>query len=197
MLQTGITLNEARRHHHERYPYLRVANVRRYEVNLGDVQHLGASVAELEPRRLRENDLLVVEGHANRREIGRCALVPPAAVDMTFQNHLFRLRTRGAVDPNFAELWLNSEYAQRYWDARCGTSSGLNTINQRGLKRLVVPVPDPQEQEAIAVVAAAQEQHLDCLLARYDALSVVKRGLMTDLLTGRVRVGEATIAAMS
>ena len=170
-----------------RHPYLRNANVRRDQVDLGDVQELGATTTELEPRLLQSKDLLVVEGHANRREIGRCALTPTVAAGMTFQNHLFRLRTHGRVTPEFACLWLNSEYAQRYWDARCGTSSGLNTINQRALRRLVVPVPEPREQQAIAELAAAHESHLEQLLDRLAILKDVKRGLTHDLLTGRVR----------
>src|SRR5207247_2343083 len=120
--------------------------------------------------------------HANRREIGRCALVPIEAVGFTFQNHLFRLRARDRVIPSFAVLWLNSEYAQRYWDARCGTSSGLNTINQRALRRMVVPVPDSGEQPAIIRVASAQRRHLDRLVATHDALKELKRGLLDELL---------------
>jgi type I restriction enzyme S subunit len=196
-LQTGITLNEARRGLRDQHRYLRVANVRRYDVDLTDVQQLGATDIELAPRRLQERDLLVVEGHANRREIGRCALVPPVAVGMTFQNHLFRLRTKGEIDPDFGCLWLNSEYAQRYWDARCGTSSGLNTINQRALRRLAVPVPEASEQRAIVRVAAAQRSHLDQLVASHTALTELKRGLLDELLTGRIRLGEPAVTAAS
>jgi type I restriction enzyme S subunit len=186
-LQTGITLNQARRGYYTRHHYLRVANVRREQVDLCDVQELGATETELASRRLQPKDLLVVEGHANRREIGRCALIPDAAAGMTFQNHLFRLRTRGPLVPEFACLWLNSEYAQRYWDARCGTSSGLNTINQRALRRLVVPVPEPREQKAIAELVAAQQAYIDELVTRRALLKDVKRALVDDLLTGRVR----------
>lgn len=186
-LQTGITLNQARRGYYTRHPYLRVANVRRDHVDIEDVAQLGATKTELASRLLQPMDLLIVEGHANRREIGRCALAPEAAAGMTFQNHLFRLRTCGRVTPEFACLWLNSEYAQRYWDARCGTSSGLNTINQRGLRRLVVPVPEPREQAALAELAAAQATHVAQLVDRVEILNDVKRGLTNDLLTGRVR----------
>lgn len=107
---------------------------------------------------------------------------------MTFQNHLFRLRTKGLVAPAFACLWLNSAYAQRFWNARCATSSGLNTINQRTLKRLIVPVPSESEQRSIASIVADQRQHLDALATKQLNIEVLKRSLMHDLLTGRVRV---------
>jgi type I restriction enzyme S subunit len=190
-LQNGITLNEERRLHLQKHPYLRVANVRRYELDLTDVQELGAEDSELADRILREGDLLVVEGHADRMQIGRCALVTAEAAGMTFQNHLFRLRTRGRISPEFADLWLNSSYAQRYWNARCGTSSGLNTINQRNLRQLLIPVPTAQEQSAITKMAAAQRTHGRSLVARVSALQTLRRSLMVELLTGRVRVGRA------
>ena len=196
-LQTGITLNEAKRGQNKTQPYLRVANVRRYAIDLGDVQLLAATERELTGRRLDEDDLLVVEGHANRREIGRCALVPREAVGMTFQNHLFRLRTRGQVVPVFACLWLNSEYAQRYWDARCGTSSGLNTINQPALRRLLLPVPKREEQQRIVELAAAQRAHVDALSAARAAMIDMKRSLLKDAMRGGEPGVPVTAAATS
>jgi type I restriction enzyme S subunit len=143
------------------------------------------------------DDLLVVEGHADRMQIGRCARVTPEAGGVTFQNHLFRLRTNGAVVPAFACLWLNSAYAQRYWNARCATSSGLNTINQRMLKRLAIPVPSQAEQHTIAELAQRQRQHVAALVAKQERIEALKKSLMHDLLTGRVRVRDTSKVAAS
>ena len=187
-LQTGFTLNAGRRTWHRKHRYLRVANVQRDRLDLSDIQELEAADAELEPRKLCADDLLVVEGHADRMQIGRCARVTAHAAGMTFQNHLFRLRTRGDVLPAFGCLWLNSDYAQQFWNARCATSSGLNTINQRLLKRLVVPVPQGSEQEAIATLVAKQRRHLEALKVKRRQLDLLKAALLYDLLTGRVRV---------
>lgn len=196
-LQNGFTLNAERRARFRRRRYLRVANVQRDALDLADVQELEAGDAEVAPRVLAPDDLLVVEGHADRMEIGRCARVTEAAAGMTFQNHLFRLRTKGLVVPAFACLWLNSAYAQRFWNARCATSSGLNTINQRTLKRLIVPVPSESEQQSIARIVAQQRQHLDALVMKQLNIEALKKSLMQDLLTGRVRVRNEAKAAAS
>jgi type I restriction enzyme S subunit len=188
-IQTGFTLNAGRRPRHRKRRYLRVANVQRDALDLGDVQELEARDAEFTPRSLKVDDLLVVEGHADRMQIGRCARITPPAEGMTFQNHLFRLRTRGDVLPYFACLWLNSEYAQRYWNARCATSSGLNTINQRALRRMVVPVPSKTEQERIAEVSSSQRAQGERLMAKRQAYVDLQNALMCDLLAGRVSVG--------
>lgn len=196
-LQNGFTLNAERRARFRRRRYLRVANVQRDALSLADVQELEAGDGEVAPRVLAPDDLLVVEGHADRMEIGRCARVTEAAAGMTFQNHLFRLRTKGLVVPTFACLWLNSAYAQRFWNARCATSSGLNTINQRTLKRLIVPVPSESEQRSIASIVAHQRQHLDTLVTKQLNIEALKKSLMYDLLTGRVRVSNEAKAAAS
>ena len=196
-LQNGFTLNADRRARFNRRRYLRVANVQREALDLSDVQELDAGDAEFAPRVLQVDDLLVVEGHADRMQIGRCARVTAEASGMTFQNHLFRLRTTGAVIPAFACLWLNSAYAQRYWNARSATSSGLNTINQRMLKRLAIPVPSPAEQQAIADLAQCQREHVAALVAKQVRIEALKKSLTLDLLTGRVRVWDASKVAAS
>lgn len=188
-LQNGFTLNAERRPRFRKRRYLRVANVQRDGLNLQDIKELEARDAEFAPRTLRESDLLVVEGHADRMQIGRCARVSMEAEGMTFQNHLFRLRTRGDVLPYFGCLWLNSEYAQRYWNARCATSSGLNTINQRTLRRLLVPVPSVMEQGLIENIVRSQRAQHDALVAKHHKFVELQKALMGDLLAGHVRTG--------
>jgi type I restriction enzyme S subunit len=187
-LQNGFTLNADRRPRFRKRKYLRVANVQRDALDLEDVQELEAHETEFALRVLQADDLLVVEGHADRMQIGRCAIVDERAVGFTFQNHLFRLRTRGRVVPGFGCLWLNSEYAQRFWNARCATSSGLNTINQRTLRKLLVPVPRKSEQDKFVELVQSQRTHLESLMAKRDSLAQLKKSLMQDLLTGAVRV---------
>lgn len=196
-LQNGFTLNEGRRPRYRKRRYLRVANVQRDSLDLQDVQELEASDTEFAPRVLKPDDLLIVEGHADRMQIGRCARVTEDAEGMTFQNHLFRLRANGAVIPYFGCLWLNSAYAQRYWNARCATSSGLNTINQRMLKRLIIPVPPEPEQQVIVGVIAAQRTHLEALASKHDHLVSLKTSLMHNLLTGKVRVNHLNLDRIS
>ena len=190
-IQSGITVNEAQRAGQRRWRYLRVANVQRDALALDDVQTLLARESEVAARLLQQGDLLVVEGHADRRQIGRCALATGDVTGMTFQNHLFRLRTQGEVLAEFGCIWLNSWHAQRYWNAMCSTSSGLNTINQRMLRRLRIAVPSPTEQEKIVALVAASEAHGAELGRKSKALDQLKKSLMHDLLTGSVRVDPA------
>jgi len=138
---------------------------------------------------LEEDDLLIVEGHADPYAIGRCARVTPEAVGLTFQNHLYRLRSR-VINPQFACIWLNSQWVRRYWQRMCATSSGLNTINQRKLKALPIVLPPSSEQKIITEIANSQNAFIDSLQECLSKIINLKRGLMQDLLTDKVRVNQ-------
>ena len=189
-VQSGFTINSDRQPRLQKRRYLRVANVQRDFIDLSDVHELEAKEDEFSRRVLAPDDLVIVEGHADSMEIGRCARVTAEAAGMTFQNHLFRLRTKGEIKAGFACMWLNSIYARRFWNARCATSSGLNTINQRALKQLVVPVPSEREQRAIVSIGDQCRRFRDSVALKRHNLEALKSSLMHDLLTGRVRVGD-------
>ena len=141
-------------------------------------------------RILAPDDLVVVEGHADSMEIGRCARVTGDAAGLTFQNHLFRLRTTGEMTAGFACMWLNSGYAKRFWNARCATSSGLHTINQRMLKRLALPVPRALNKGTLPPLLNIAKDFETPSLQKRAKLQTLKQSLMHDLLTGKVRVND-------
>jgi type I restriction enzyme S subunit len=189
-IQAGITLGPHRVPRNHSKPYLRVANVQRDHIDASDIAYLEASLSESSNYALAPGDLLVVEGHANPWEIGRCAMAGQAQAGLLYQNHLFRLRARRML-PDYSVLWLNSGVAQNYWWRTCATSSGLNTINSRQLKALPIPVPDAWEQAWVVELAASASSRLSAEQRSLKKLYLVKQGLIDDLLTGRVRVGGA------
>lgn len=184
-IDSGITLGPHRRPLKRPHPYLRVGNVFRDRIVIDDLAYLEATPSEVEAGRLKKFDLLVVEGHANRNEIGRCAMVADDGEGMLFQNHLFRLRAID-LDPRYALLWLNSHHAQRYWECNCATSSGLNTINRRLLGRMPVCGPTQDEQRRIVSSVFSYRERIAVEKRGLEKLRRQKIGLMQDLLTGKV-----------
>ena len=183
----GITLGPDREPGRNASRYLRVGNVYRGRLALDEVLFLQASAAERAEYSLRVDDLLIVEGHANPHEIGRCAIVTAPAGGLLYQNHLFRLRAK-RLAPRFAELWLNSSVVQAYWYRICSSSSGLNTINSTQLKSVPVAVPPPAEQDRIVRACDSAFARIRSEESVRSKLHLLKAGLMDDLLTGRVRV---------
>jgi type I restriction enzyme S subunit len=185
-VDSGITLGPHRRPDKRPHAYLRVANVHRGELRLADVARLEAMPGESD-QVLKKYDLLIVEGHANRTEIGRCAMVTEDAEGMLFQNHLFRLRPNN-MTPHYALIWMNSHYAKSYWEMACSTSSGLNTINRKMLGKMPVLVPAESEQCDIVKKAIGLNKRLQTEISKMNKLKHQKLGLMKDLLMGRVPV---------
>lgn len=193
---SGVTLNQDRVAKENACRYLTVAHVQRGSISVDDPRYLELSEEERKSRLLTAGDILVVEGHANSMEIGRAAIFEETGIETTFQNHLFRVRAnRELILPNFLLHVLNSERVQRYWNAVCNTSSGLNTINRRNLRNVLIPHPDIPEQRAIVDSLSAAEQNVERVATRVRAVEDLKRALLQSLLTGAVRIPEGAIHA--
>lgn len=193
---SGITLNQDRAAKENACCYLTVAHVQRGAISNDDSRYLELSNEERKHRLLETGDILVVEGHASSMEIGRAALFEDRGQPTTFQNHLFRVRAdRNQVLPKFLLHVLNSERVQRHWNAVCNTSSGLNTINRRNLRNVLVQYPDTTEQQSIIDALNAAERNVAQILEKGKALEEVKRSLLQNLLTGKIRIPEGAIHA--
>ena len=196
VIGSGVTLNQDRIAKENACRYLTVAHVQRGSISVDDPRYLELSEEERKSRLLTAGDILVVEGHANSMEIGRAAIFEETGIETTFQNHLFRVRAdQDLIQPKFLLHVLNSERVQRYWNAVCNTSSGLNTINRRNLRNVLIPHPDIPEQQAIVESLSAAEQNVERMAARVRAVEDLKRTLLQSLLTGAVRVPEGAIHA--
>lgn len=193
-ISSGFALGPHRRPQQHAHPYLRVANVYKGFLDLSDVSLMDVHSSELRGNTLSVGDILVVEGHANPEEIGRCAMVTSDVLGYVFQNHLFRLRSRRLM-PEFAQQWMNGRVVRSYWKRMCSTSSGLNTINRTRLKAVHVPVPTVAEQLRFCELVQAAEAQLGRQQRELAKLRALKQGLMEDLLTGRVRVSDAGAGA--
>lgn len=97
--------------------------------------------------------------------------------------------TDDQVDIDFLYRVFKTEKYRRIFE-----TSTNGTVNRRGSLRwkefsqIQVPLPSLPEQRRIAEVLAACDHELDLLAGKRDALQRQKRGLMQQLLTGRVRV---------
>ena len=87
--------------------------------------------------------------------------------------------------------WLAATYrhdrSQRQILARAVGTTMVN-LNTALLSGLVIAVPDPVEQGVVAELIRAQAGRLRADESYRDKLKLLKKGLMDDLLTGRVRV---------
>lgn len=187
---SGIALNPEREARFHPRQYLTVVNVQRERLDLSEVRFMEVFPEEVPAALLEQGDIVLVEGHANSSEIGRAAMITEDAAGFAFQNHLFRIRLQPGV--TMTRLFLlgvfNSERVRRHWVATCNTSSGLNTINRRGVRRLLIPQPPLGEQEKIADLLESSNQNIARCEDELLAIARLKQSLLQNLLTGKVRV---------
>ena len=67
-------------------------------------------------------------------------------------------------------------------------SINIKTINRTALRRLIVPIPKPKEQDQIVERLEAAEDHISNLNRQLDSARRVKQSLLQNLLAGRVRL---------
>lgn len=182
---SGITLGPERRPTNRTRCYLRVANVQRGMIDLSDVAMLEELPGDEGKYAVAAGDILMVEGHANPFEIGRCALVSEAEAGYLHQNHLFRLRPGRSVDGRFADFWLNSWAAKSYWLRTAATSSGLYTIPRQAVGRMPFPRVEISAQKSLLRQIEALSRLIDSSERELSKLAQFKSGLADSLLAVR------------
>ncbi|WP_224958752.1 restriction endonuclease subunit S [Geomonas subterranea] len=118
----------------------------------------------------------------------------------SFQGGLEYSRYRGLVSPayhvigpkvklcdDFFRFYFKSnEFIQRLAIATIGIRDGKQ-ISFEDFAFMKIPVPPLGEQQKIATVIETADRELDLLRAQLDALREQKKGLMQQLLTGKIR----------
>lgn len=142
-ISSGLTLNSQRRNEKENlFPYLRVANVFRNRLDLSEIKYIHISDAEIGRFMLKENDVLVVEGHGNIEEIGRAAVWKGEISNCAHQNHIIKVRlNQECIQPFFLSYFLNMYGSNGYFSSESRTTSGLNTISTNKVRNAEIFLP--------------------------------------------------------
>lgn len=130
-------------------PYLRVANVKRGEIDLSVVKEVSIAEHEIDRYALREHDLLMTEG-GDWDKVGRAAIWRGQIPQCLHQNHVFRARMRSTeLAPEWFELYFNSPIGRSYFESASKQTTNLASINMRQVRGCPVPLPPLAEQRRI------------------------------------------------
>ena len=186
-VQGGLQVTSKRRSLPIERPYLRVANVFRGFLRLDELKTIRLTKAEELRTSLEYEDILIVEGHGNKEEIGRCARWDGSIAPCVHQNHLIRLRCdRSKVAPIYVENYINSPGGRRSLTGTSRTTSGLNTISVSKVRGSEIQLPPIDLQHHFAAIVESVEQQRArqrAHLAELDTLfaSLQSRAFQGDL----------------
>lgn len=139
---------------------------------------------------LSDGDLLI--SRSNTRElVGMAGRYRNIGSPCIYPDLMMRLRPTKDIRPEFLELSLRSDPLRRQIQAAAqGTSGSMVKISAATVRSLEIKLPPLSEQHQILQAMRPWNEIQANLQLSLDKLRLVKKGLMDDLLTGKVRVGK-------
>ena len=181
-------------------PYLRVANVKRGEIDLTVIKELSIAEGEIERYALRENDLLLTEG-GDWDKVGRTAIWRAEIPVCLHQNHVFRARLRSIeFAPFWFERYFNSPIGRRYFESASKQTTNLASINMRQFRSCPIPIPPLAEQRRIVAKVEQLMALVDALETQLAASRATAANLLSALvaeLTGTPQHGKVYVSSAS
>ena len=177
-------------------PYLRVANVQDGHLDLTTIKTVRVPVGEVAKFRLEPGDVLMTEG-GDIDKLGRGTIWEGQIPDCLHQNHVFRIRpNRELLEPAFYALIVESDIAKRYFSRVAKRTTNLASTNKTQVRAFQFPLPPTtcEQRQIVDIVAQAKAMPM-ALSMKESGLRELKKSLMHDLLTGRVRVHDVSKAA--
>lgn len=160
-VQGGLQVSKKRAGLPVTAPYLRVANVLRNRLDLTEIKEIELLESEYRRVKLIPDDILIVEGHGNANEIGRCAIWKGEIDGVVHQNHLIRVRVKSKdVNPRFLSDYINSSGGRAQMMRASNSTSGLNTISTGVVRSTGVIVPPKDLQDKYALIVEKTNSNL-------------------------------------
>ena len=167
--------------------YLRVANVQDGFLDLSEMSKIELSRQDLKRYSVLPGDVLMNEG-GDRDKLGRGSIWQGEFNPCVHQNHVFVVRCKSALLPDYLNLWTVARPARNFFLLAGKQTTNLASISKSSLGELPVALPPLPEQRAIAEALG----DVDGLLGGLERLIAKKRDLkqaaMQQLLTGQVRL---------
>lgn len=143
---------------------------------------------KLETARVFDGDILV--SRSNTRElVAITVMYKDIGFPCVYSDLMMKIKPNDKVNSRFFELLLMSSRVRRQLtNASCGTSGSMMKINSYILLNCSTAIPSTKEQldilNALKPITGLLEQEYSYL----EKIKLIKKGLMQNLLTGKVRV---------
>ena len=167
--------------------FLRSQNIHFDGLHLDDVAYIDSRTHEQMSRsEVFPHDVLI---NITGASIGRCCAVPEGIGPTNVNQHVCAIRTAEPrkEDAKYFASVLTSYIGQSQID-RLNAGGNREGLNYEQLRSFSVPWPRQDERKRIAEVISAHDKRLSDEEEYLQKLGLEKKGLMHDLLTGKVRV---------
>ncbi len=137
---------------------------------------------------VQEQDILCTRKGPMER-VGVVCYVEKTPVNLMLPDTAFRIRISKNFNPKFIALVLATDGVQNVWHKKkIGLAEAQVNINHGIIKETEIPLPTSQIQDEIVEQMSANITLINNLKNQVESLTQLKRGLSSDLLSGRKRV---------
>ncbi len=168
--------------------FIRIGNLTREHINLkfDDVVRVCPPLGGEGLRtKLRPGDVLI----SITADLGMVGVVPDSFEEAYINQHVALVRLVPNICPRWVGRYLSFGPAAKLFAALndSGAKAGMSLPS---VEALLVAIPPRAEQDQSKTILDAADERIACQAVNIAKLQHLKSGLMTDLLTGRVRVPE-------
>ncbi len=185
-IQTGPFGSQLHSHEYIEWgvPVIMPRDMKCNKIDPASVAHISLEkAAELDKHRVEIGDLVF----ARRGDIGRYALVDKSNEGWVCGTGCLKVRLKPSVSPSFIASYLTLTPVVEWLNTNSVGQTMLN-LNTSILSDLPIILPPKHEQTVIGEAIVSLDNKVDLSSSKLDGLMRVKKALMQDLLTGKVRV---------
>jgi type I restriction enzyme S subunit len=169
-------------------PVLRIPNVVN-GLNFDDLKYTSLIIEELERFQINEGDVLFVRTNGNKDYVGRTVVFPKVNEPHVFASYLIKVKLNiERISPQFFNYELALSKLKNQILNNVKTSAGQYNLNTEGIKSLKIVLPSMVEQEKITSVLSNVDELIQKQQMNKLKFENLKKGLMQQLLTGKIRV---------
>jgi type I restriction enzyme S subunit len=172
------------------YPFVNLLDVFGKSKILANT-HLGLINSNESERKLydlRKGDVLFIRSSVKPEGVGMTCVIERDLGNTVFSGFIIRYRDNGVLSDEYKEYCFSTNEFRNNLLASSSVSANTN-INQTSLKNLSIYYPKPKsEQTQIAQILSDMESEINSLEKKLEKASMLKQGMMQNLLTGKIRL---------
>ncbi len=157
---------------------------------------------EKDPQGARVGDYILKDGDIllcfinSLKQIGKLCIYEDIGRSAIYTTNLFRIQLKQTYSPNFGYYIFSAPFFQKEIDLITKPAVNQASFTKADFLRILIPIPPKEERDKVVKILESVDYNLETAQIQLKTVQKLKRGLMQDLLTGRVRVkldGDATI----
>ena len=131
------------------HPVLRLADLTSGQICADNIREIDLTDSEFETHRIKKGDLVFIRVNGSRDKVAN-AFLYLGDEEISYCDHLFcGHKISDLFEPSYVMTVYRSEMVKKQIDPEIKTTAGQNTINQKSMSKILIPLPPVAEQKRI------------------------------------------------